>query len=582
MERRLAAILAADVVGYTAMMGADESGTLRRLTALRRDLLEPLIDEHQGRIVKLMGDGLLVEFASVVHAVSCALAWQDGVGAIRAEDRAERLQFRIGINLGDVIVEGDDIFGDGVNLAARLEGLSEPGGICISEDAYRQAKGKTAALFEDMGEQTLKNVAEPVRTYRLATGESAEPGQRVGEALPLPEKPSIAVLPFNVPSGDEEQECFADGMTEDLITALSKIRWFFVIARNSTFAHKGRAVDMTKLGRELGVRYLLEGSLRQFQKRVRVSVQLIDASSGRHVWAERFDRELDDIFALQDEMTQTIVRAIEPELGSAERERAIRKPPGSRNAWDLFQRGLWHHYRFTREDIAKGREFFQQAIAADPNFAQPLAALAHVCYWQVLLGYVDDARATLAEGLGYARQAVSLDDKEPLAHFALGRVHTLRGDLDSAKAEFRQAVALNPNCAFTHYGFGLALILDGDLAAALDHIDRALRLNPHDPAIWAFLAGRALAHLVSEEFAEAATWARRSVQSATAGVWAYAVEAAALGHLGRTHEAASALAETYRLKPGFSTDFVREVFPFRDPGHLEPILDGLGKAGMKK
>jgi adenylate cyclase len=326
LERRLAAILAADAVGYTSLMGADEAGTLRRFTELRQDVLEPLIAEHRGRVVKLMGDGFLVEFASVVDALTCALAWQAGVAghqATAADD--QRFDFRIGINLGDVIVDGDDIHGDGVNVASRLEGLAEPGGICLSDDAYRQVRGKAEAAFEDLGEQALKNVAEPVRVYRVKTAAHITAEARpAGDALALPDKPSIAVLPFDNMSGDDEQEYFADGITEDLITALSKIRWFFVIARNSTFTYKGQAVEVTQVARDLGVRYVIEGSVRKAGNRVRITAQLIDATTGRHVWAERYDRLIEDIFELQDEMTQTIVGAVEPELSAAERENAVR------------------------------------------------------------------------------------------------------------------------------------------------------------------------------------------------------------------------------------------------------------------
>jgi adenylate cyclase len=338
LERRLAAILAADAVGYTSLMGADEAGTLRRFTELRQDVLEPLIAEHHGRVVKLIGDGFLVEFASVVDALTCAVAWQAGVAghqATTADDK--RFVFRIGINLGDVIVDGDDIHGDGVNVASRLEGC-----------------GKAEAEFEDLGEQALKNVAEPVRVYRVkTTAHITAAASPAGAAPALPNKPSIAVLPFDNMSGDDEQEYFADGITEDLVTALSKIRWFFVIARNSTFTYKGQAVEVTQVARELGVRYVIEGSVRRAGNRVRITAQLIDATTGRHVWAERYDRLIEDIFELQDEMAQTIVGAVEPELSAAERENAVRKPPESLDAWETYQRGLWHLWSFTKDDNAE-------------------------------------------------------------------------------------------------------------------------------------------------------------------------------------------------------------------------------------
>jgi adenylate cyclase len=409
LERRLAAILAADVVGYTRLMGADEAGTLRRLTELRQEILELLINEHHGRVVKLMGDGLLVEFASVVDALACAVAWQNRVSEQEvATEEDKRLQFRIGINLGDVIVEGEDIHGDGVNVASRLEGLAEPGGIYLSDDAYRQVRGKVEAEFEDLGELALKNVAEPVRVYRVATAvsgtASAKPASR---PLSLPEKPSIAVLPFTNMSGDPEQEFFADGISEDLITALSKIRWFFVIARNSTFTYKGQAVEVTQVARELGVRYVIEGSVRKAGNRVRITAQVVEAASGNHLWAERYDRDLKDIFALQDEMAQTIVGAVEPELSAAEREHAARKPPESLDAWETYQRGLWHLWSFTRDDNAETQRVLRRAQELDPSFATAYAFESYSHYLDAMLGFSEAPDESLAAALTAAKRALS-------------------------------------------------------------------------------------------------------------------------------------------------------------------------------
>ena len=336
MERRLAAILAADVAGYTALMGADEPGTLLRLTDLRRDFLEPLIDEHRGRVVKLMGDGLLVEFASVVDAVTCALAWQDGVlekEATAEEDK--RLRFRIGINLGDVIVEGDDIHGDGVNIAARLERLAEPGGICLSDDAYRQARGKVEAEFDDMGEQRLKNVAEMVRVHRIVGDSPGTSGAKSArEPLALPDKPSIAVLPFANMSHDPEQEYFSDGVTEDIITELSRFRELFVIARNSSFSYRGKAVKVQDIAADLGVQYVLEGSVRAAGDRIRIAAQLIDAETGHHFWSERYHREITDLFSLQDEIAQTVAGTVAGRLKLTAEDGAARKPIENLEAYD--------------------------------------------------------------------------------------------------------------------------------------------------------------------------------------------------------------------------------------------------------
>ena len=345
VERRLAAILAADVVGYSRLVGIDEEGTLAALKALRKSLIDPKITEHRGRIVKNTGDGALVEFASAVDAVRCAVEIQRETADRTInipEDR--RIEFRIGINIGDIVIEEGDIFGDGVNIAVRLESIAAPGGVCISEDVYRQVRGKFDATFEDIGEQKLKNIVQPVRVYRVRiVGTSA--GASAGEHstnLPLPDKPSIAVLAFQNMSGDLEQEYFADGIAEDIITALSKSRWLFVIARNSSFTYKGRSVDVKQIGRELGVRYVLEGSVRKSGNRVRITGQLVEAATGVHLWAERYDRDLTDIFAVQDEITESVASAIEPAMAQAERLRVSRKPPDSLVAWEAYHRGLWH------------------------------------------------------------------------------------------------------------------------------------------------------------------------------------------------------------------------------------------------
>ena len=585
MERRLAAILAADAVGYTSLMGADEAGTLRRFTDLRQDVLSPLIAEHHGRVVKLMGDGLLVEFASVVDALTCALAWQAGVAeheAAAEDDR--RLGFRIGINLGDVIVEGGDIHGGGVNVAARLESLAEPGGICLSDDAYRQVRGKVEAQFEDLGERELKNVAEPVRVYRVQTAPSgAVAAKPAGEPLPLPDKPSIAVLPFANMSGDDEQEYFADGITEDLVTALSKIRWFFVIARNSTFTYKGQAVEVTQVARELGVRYVIEGSVRRAGNRVRITAQLIDATTGRHVWAERYDRLIEDIFELQDEMAQTIVGAVEPELSAAERESALRKPPESLDAWETYQRGLWHLWNFNKDDNAEAQRLLRQAQDLDPGFATAYAFESYSHYLHVMLGFAEDPAESLTVALAAAKKALALDDKDPVAYFAAGRVYMMRGQHDASVAELERAVALNPGFGLAHHGLGCALMLSGRLEEAAEELDRAIRLSPRDPVLWGTMSFRSLTCTMLHQHEAAAEWGRRAMReprSADGGYWSCAVLASALGNLGRTAEARELLDEALRRKPDLSLAYLEETFPTKEPGALEPYLDGLRKAGL--
>src|SRR5262245_33534606 len=402
VERRLTAILAGDVVGYSRLMGEDEEGTLARLNAHRSEFLDPKIAEHRGRIVKRTGDGILIEFASAVDALRCALKVQKGMAERNAGvPTHQRIELRIGINVGDIIVEDGDIFGDGVNIAARLEGISAPGGVCISEDVYRQVRGKFDATFEDIGEQKLKNIVQPVRVYRMRiVGTSA--GASTSEhstTLPLPDKPSIAVLAFQNMSGEAEQEYFADGIAEDIITALSKTRWLFVIARNSSFIYKGRTVDIKQIGRELGVRYVLEGSVRKSGNRVRITAQLIEAATGAHTWAERYDRDLADIFAVQDEITGSVVNAIEPAMAQAEQQRVSRKLPDSLDAWEAYHRGLWHFLKQEPGENDQARPFFQRAIELDRGFAPGYYALAMTHLWDA----VAYNTRPLQESLGAAR-----------------------------------------------------------------------------------------------------------------------------------------------------------------------------------
>jgi adenylate cyclase len=585
LERRLAAILAADVVGYTRLMGADEAGTLRRLTELRQEILELLINEHHGRVVKLMGDGLLVEFASVVDALACAVAWQNRVSEQEvATEEDKRLQFRIGINLGDVIVEGEDIHGDGVNVASRLEGLAEPGGIYLSDDAYRQVRGKVEAEFEDLGELALKNVAEPVRVYRVATAvsgtASAKPASR---PLSLPEKPSIAVLPFTNMSGDPEQEFFADGISEDLITALSKIRWFFVIARNSTFTYKGQAVEVTQVARELGVRYVIEGSVRKAGNRVRITAQVVEAASGNHLWAERYDRDLKDIFALQDEMAQTIVGAVEPELSAAEREHAARKPPESLDAWETYQRGLWHLWSFTRDDNAETQRVLRRAQELDPSFATAYAFESYSHYLDAMLGFSEAPDESLAAALTAAKRALALDDKDPVAYFALGRVYMMHGKHDASVVELETAISINPSFAMAYHGLGSALMLSGRLEEAAEALDKAIRLSPRDPVLWGMMCFRSVTCSLLQQYEAAAEWGRRAAhepRAAKGGYWAYAVLASALGNLGQAAAAREALGDALRQKPDLSLTYLEKTLPTKEPGGLDPYLAGLRKAGL--
>jgi adenylate cyclase len=581
-ERRLTTILAADVVGYSRLMAADESGTLARLKTHRKELLEPKTVEYHGRVVKLMGDGTLMEFGSVVDAVLFAVDVQRAMverDAAIPEER--RIRYRVGINIGDIIVDGEDIYGDGVNVAARLEGLADPGSICVSRNVFNQVKNKVEVSFEDLGEREVKNIPEPIRVYRvrLAATEAGGP-----DASPvLPDKPSIAVLPFNNMSGDPEQEYFADGISEDLITALSKIRWFFVIARNSTFTYKGQAVEVTQVARELGVRYVIEGSVRKAGNRVRISAQLIDATTGRHVWAERYDRDLADIFDLQDEMTQTIAGAVEPELSAAERERAARKAPESLDAWEIYQRGLWHLWSFTKDDNAEAQRLLRQAQELDPGFATAYAFESYSHYLHAMLGFAEAPAESLAAALTAAKKALAVDDKDPVAYFALGRVYMMRGKHDASVAELETALALNPSFAQAYHGLGAALMLSGRLEEAAEALDKALRLSPRDPVSWGTLCFRSLTCTLLQQHEAAAEWGRRAVhepRAAKGGYWSLAVLASALGNLGQTAEAREAVDEALRRKPDLSLSYLAKTLPTKHPGGLDPYLDGLRKAGL--
>jgi adenylate cyclase len=588
LERRLSAILAADVVGYSRLMSKDETGTLERLKSLRRVLVQPKIAERGGRIVKLMGDGLLAEFPSVVEAVQSAIDIQQEVTEREpdiSDDR--RIRLRIGINLGDIIVEGSDIYGDGVNVAARLEALADPGGIFISGTVFDHVKGKVSLDFEDLGEQQVKNIDDPVRVYRVVLDSGTNEGKAAGTSpssatvLELPDKPSVAVLPFNNMSDDPEQDYFADGISEDLITALSKIRWFFVIARASTFTYKNRAVDVTQVAKDLGVRYVLEGSVRKGGNRVRITAQLIDATTGQHVWAERYDRELADIFALQDEMAQTIVGAIEPELGAAERERAARKAPENLDAWETYQRGLWHMWTFLEEDNAEARRLFRRARELDPKFALAFAHEAYSHYVTVIMGWTDDPDASLAAGMTAAKKALALDDKDAVAYFALGRVQTMLGEHDSAIAALESSLALNPSFAQANHGLGMAQALAGQLDDAIDSFGRAERLSPRDPLLWAFTITHGLACILARDNETALQLARQTLQIPRAsGYWPHAVLAASLAHQDQIEEARAAVAEALRAKPNLSLSYLKSTLLTKQPEGLNPYLDGLRKAGL--
>jgi TolB-like protein len=508
VERRLTAILAADVAGYSRLIGADEEGTLAQLKAHRKALVDPKISEHRGRIVKTTGDGLLVEFASVVEAVRCAVEVQRGMAERNAEvPQDKRIEFRMGIHQGDIVVEDRDIFGDGVNVAARLEGLAEPGGICVSGRVQEDARGKLEIAFEELGEQQLKHIDRPVRVYRVRAS-SVSPISR--PALPLPDKPSIAVLPFQNMSGDPEQEYFADGIVEEIITALSRFRQLFVIARNSSFTYKGRAIDVKQVGRDLGVRYVLEGSVRKAANRVRITGQLVDALSGAHLWADRFDGGLEDIFDLQDRVTGSVVGAIAPKLEQAEIERAKRKRTESLDAYDYYLRGMASQNQFSRDANEEALRLFHQAIDLDHDFAAAHGRAAWCYVWRKTNGWVTDRAQEIAETARLAKQAIELsnDDAVALSFGGFAMAYVV-GDLEAGAVVIDRAIVLNPNLAMAWFASGWTRVWLGQLDIAMEHLARAMRLSPLDQFIIVRAkTGTAHAHFLAGRYEEASTWAR--------------------------------------------------------------------------
>jgi len=583
-NRKLAAIVAADIAGYSRLIGQDEEGTLRALRAHRKELIDQLIDERGGRIANTAGDSLLLEFPSAVNAVRCALSFQIGMSERNRNVETDRqIRFRIGINVGDVIAEGGDLLGDGVNVAARLQEIAEPGGICISRRVHEDVQDRLGTAFEDLGEKSLKNIARPVHVWRWrADGSPVSAAATVAADAPLilPDKPSIAVLPFDNKSGDPEQEIFSDGISEDIITGLSRFRSLFVTARNSTFCYKGAAPDITEVGAALGVRYVLEGSVRKAGNRIRITAQLIDALTGNHVWADRYDRELADVFALQDEITETIVGRIDTEVRASEMDRARRKPPANLDAWELYQRGLWYLNRTTKKDSEEARNFFLKAIERDPNFAAAHAGIAYTCYLEVFHRFGDNPAEWLAQGLAAGEQAVVLDDMDGFTHFALGRVLGLAGQGDRAIAELEKSVVLNPSLALAHHSLGQALNWYGRAADALPEVDMAMRLSPHDRMLWGMQAARASCCYNLGNYDEAVEWARKAVNSRPDRFWTHIHLAVALVGQGRLDEARVAIEEARRVKSDLSLSVIGQILTHYHPKYLERLISALRKAGL--
>jgi TolB-like protein/class 3 adenylate cyclase len=570
-NRRLAAILAADVAGYSRLMGADEEGTLERLKALRRELVDPKIAEHHGRIVKTTGDGILVEFASVVDAVRCAVEVQQAMAGRHTGVKADnRIELRIGINLGDVIVEGDDLYGDGVNIAARIEALADAGGVFVSNTVHDHVRDRLPFVFEDLGEQQVKNIARPVRVYRVRDTAAKSPSALVPSALPLPDKPSIAVLPFANMSGDPEQEYFADGMVEEIITALSRIRWLFVIARNSTFTYKGQSVDVKQVGRELGVRYVLEGSVRKAGQRVRITGQLIDATTGTHLWADRFDGSLEDVFELQDKVAVSVAGVIEPRLQAAEISRSSERSTDDLTAYDLYLRA-YAMFWSSAKHIPEALRLTKQAIARDPRYGPALAWAAYCCVALIHGNQSENREANRREGVDFARRALQVAGDDPgvltNASYALAYFGE---DIGAMMALVDRALALNPSFARGWYISGVIKLWAGQPDVAIEHVEASMRLSPRAPV------GPALgviggAHFFARRFTEAVPKLLLAIQEYSSYIQPYRYLAACYAHMGQFDDAQEIVARLRAISPVVIPD----VNYLRNAEQRERYLSGL-------
>jgi adenylate cyclase len=583
-SRRLAAIVLADIVGYSHLIKEDELGTRSLFNRLENDLFTPLTSEYDGRIIKTMGDAVMMEFSSVVNAVMCSIQIQSQIEEqtqTESNPILRAVRFRTGIHIGDIIVEGNDIHGDGVNVAARLEQCSKPGGICISDSVYEQIKGRVAAQFVDGGKVELKNIESNRQIYLWEPTQKNNASVATDKATKMSEKPSLAVLALTNMNHDSSLDYIGDGITEDLITALSKIRSFKVISRESTFSYKNKSIDIRKIAQELGVRYIMEGSVRKGGSRIRVTAQLIDAETGHHVWAEKYDREMEDIFDLQDEMVQIIAAALEPELYAFERERIINKSPDNLDAWELYQRGLHFMWAYEDENTQKAIEVFTQANQADPSFAPAYAYLAYSYYITVIMGYTDSPSQNLELGMMAARKALSSDPKDAMSHFAVARIHMMQGRQDEAISALETSIVLNPSFSQSYHAMGMALALAGRLEESKSMTEKAIELSPRDPMLWAFMAVHALTLILNHEYEESLRVSKRYGQMPNAsGYWKFCTLASALGNLGQVDEAQIALKRAIIEKPGLSLDFIKENMPTKSEDGLKPYLHGLTIAGL--
>lgn len=579
-KRKLTAILSADAVGYSRLMAEDEAATVKTIASYR-EIMAALIKQHRGRVVDSPGDNLLAEFPSVVDAVQCAVAVQNEIQTRNAElAENRRMEFRIGINIGEIIDDDGRLYGDGVNVAARLEGLAQPGGVCVSAKVYDEVRGKVEIRFEDLGPQDMKNIAEPVRAYRLILDDTWSIAIDVSAPVPgFSGRPAIAVLPFDNMSVDPDQEYFADGIAEDILTRLAMWRWIPVIARNSSFTFKGRAVDVKEVGKTLGARYVLEGSVRKAGTRVRVTGQLIDADTGHHIWAERYDRVLKDIFELQDEITESIVAALEPVVGKAEIARAQRKDTSYLDAWDLYQKGMWHFNRFNKDDFASGYGFYRRSAELDPGFARPLTGIATIRIFEALLAWSDNPAEALGEAHRLALEAVSLDTAEPIANALLGYSNAYIRQYDAGLAAARRAIELNPSFAVGHHALGMVRMFNGEPAKAIDAIERAVRISPEDLWLPIWLGTLSASCYLMHDYEKALQIAQIGIQRAPHYPIGQRSLANALAQLGRMDEAREALAAFLALSPKYNDETARRSVVFRHESDYEHYSEGLRKAG---
>ncbi|MDM0109711.1 adenylate/guanylate cyclase domain-containing protein [Variovorax sp. J22R24] len=587
LKQRLAAILAADVAGYSRLMSLDDRATVAALDTARQ-VFRVHIESNHGRVIDMAGDSVLAVFDSAAGAVSAALAVQAELGTLGADlPEASRMRFRIGIHLGDVIEKADGtVYGDGVNIAARLEGLAEPGGVTVSESIRTAVKGKVNADFMDQGDRQVKNIADPVRAYAVKAGIDtllAATGVDVSQPVAgFGSRPAIAVLPFANLTGDPDQEYFADGLAEDILTRLAMQRWLPVIARNSSFAYRGRTVDVKTVGRMLGARYVLEGSVRKSGNRVRVTGQLIDATTGHHVWAERYDRVLEDLFAIQDELTDGIVGALEAAAMRVEGERARRKPPSNLDAWDAGVRGWWHFKQFTREDFAAAMPLFHQSLELDATQAGPHAGIAMVRLCEVAFLWAEKPQDALAEALTSARAALAADPLESMAYAALGFVLAVTGKPDEALAMCSKGIELNPSLAFGYHALCFTRLCLGEPQAAIKAIETAIRISPNDVVLHVWLSLLSTGHYMARNYEKAAEVASLAVQRGPSYSVGWRSLANALGQLGRLDEAREALEQFLARMPGFTSEqAARSVLSFRDEAVFQHWLEGLRKAGWK-